>query len=259
MAPAMEPPVFGLEELAMISASPSPQWTPGSPPPAPRRPTPTLLLKAIQSGSAQQVSAFLEISPERATCDETLDPPLCTAIEIDLNKEIVRTLLSFNADVNCFSCDGRNPLQILLDAVAYRSAEDLPSLSGDGDWTWMGDGSGCGDIARLGSSFAMKEIRQMEDDAIAVASILLAAGARLEEEETGMKHAQGVGCRRLDQFLKFYAPVQSYFVISRAMRPKNGAAMPCQWLRTDDLLSHVFCFLLPEEIENALKSLTSRL
>ena len=61
----------------------------------------------------------------------------------------------------------------------------------------------------------------------------------------------------------------------RAMRPKNGAAMPCQWLRTkpsgdfssgrfcvqqsdaganpscpcrtDDLLSHVFCFLLPEE------------
>eukprot|EP00929_Paragymnodinium_shiwhaense_P062259 TRINITY_DN31088_c0_g1_i1.p1 TRINITY_DN31088_c0_g1~~TRINITY_DN31088_c0_g1_i1.p1 ORF type:complete len:379 (-),score=55.80 TRINITY_DN31088_c0_g1_i1:572-1708(-) len=165
-----------------------------SPPPAPRRHFSVAsedcsLLSALQRDSVGDVRNALLHEPQAARLpffEADVEPPLCCAVRLRCQGEIISLLLDHGADVHATDVKGRTPLSILSVAPCKSGTEVVPTLLGSFSAQMTAQAlaepwGGRSPLLPLGGEDSLRAIASMEADrqrnTIASAKLLLEAGA----------------------------------------------------------------------------------
>lgn len=134
LPPAVKVEALDMDKAFVIASPPStprsstsisPQSTP---PGAPRAAPPPPLLAALRMGSLEQVRHAVEKDPQAAASvflDHDWEPPLCAAVRLGCDAEIIELLITHGADVNAADIHGRTPLTILSSCQPMCNENDL--------------------------------------------------------------------------------------------------------------------------------------
>lgn len=178
--------------------------TPSSPPSAPHMVKMPPLMKAIHGiGGQPRIDAILEAlesDPEAARLpffDHSVEPPLCCAVRLGCNDDVLQLLLDYGADVHADNVHGQGPLALLCKIYAH-----TPSIA-YGHW-----------LAEP-SQYSWR-IQDHKNHLLAVAAVLLHAGADpmdfIETEvgrKTCLEHACSIDNDDLLQLLLQNCPTVS--------------------------------------------------
>lgn len=165
------PRVAPLEPTATLREQSNQRAVCLSPPVAPKAASAPPLLVALRARSAAAVGEVLGRWPEAARLpflDHDVEPPLCAAVRLDCDIQVVRLLLDHGADVRAVDIRGLGPLAVLSAHDMGKPWEPLPLAGEAGD--------------DFGEAFNIIS-QKMERNRLAIAELLRGAGAEVRPQE----------------------------------------------------------------------------